>query len=152
MPKLRKYLSEPWKMLFRADDDDDVMMESSSSAAMMNEASSSAMTQSSKPAAAAHTYTNGTFAATGNYRSPAGSEAVNVTITLKDDVITDATFVGTATAPKSVTMQGKFAAGFKEAVVGKSIDSLSLNIVNGSSLTPMGFMDAVAKIKAEAKA
>lgn len=97
-------------------------------------------------------YTDGTYSATGNYRSPAGLETVEVSLTLKNDVITDATFVGDATAPRSKQMQGQFAAGYKEQVVGKSIDSLSLGVVNGSSLTGKGFMDAVTKIQAEAKA
>ncbi len=107
---------------------------------------------SSGEAAATQIYTDGTFSATGGYRSPAGPETIEVSLTLKDDVITDATVIGDATHTKSMMMQGKFIAGFKQEVVGKSIDSLSLGVVNGSSLTPLGFMDAVAKIKVEAKA
>jgi NifU-like protein involved in Fe-S cluster formation len=99
-----------------------------------------------------HIYKNGAYSADGTYRSPAGGESVSITLTLKDDVITDATFVGHTTSPKSERYQGLFADGFKEYVVGKSIDELSLTVVNGSSLTGAGFMDAVAKIKAEAKA
>ncbi len=97
-------------------------------------------------------YKNGTYSATGNYRSPAGAESVQISLTLVDGVITDATFKGDATAPRSVQMQGQFSSAFKEQVVGKSIDELSLGVVNGSSLTPKGFMDAVAKIQAEASA
>jgi uncharacterized protein with FMN-binding domain len=97
-------------------------------------------------------YADGTYSATGNYRSPAGPESVEVSLTLANGVITDATFKGDATAPRSMQMQSQFAAGFKEQVVGKSIDSLSLTVVNGSSLTPRGFMDAVSKIKAQAQA
>ncbi len=98
------------------------------------------------------TYADGTYAATGDYMSPAGSEEVKVSLTLKSGVITDATYEGTATMGKSQKFQAAFGEGYKEQVVGKSIDSLSLGIVNGSSLTPMGFMDAVAKIKTEASA
>lgn len=97
-------------------------------------------------------YGDGTFAAVGGYRSPAGAEEVNVSLTLKNGVVTAAAFQGTATNPKSVKMQAAFAAGFQEAVIGKSIDGLNLDVVNGSSLTPMGFMDALSKIKAEAAA
>lgn len=113
------------------------------------------MMQTSSSAAAAmksRVYKNGTYSADGIYRSPAGGESVSITLTLKDDVVTATSFQGHATAPKSVVMQEKFAAGFQELVVGKSIDELSLDVVNGSSLTGAGFMDAVAKIKAEAKA
>lgn len=95
-------------------------------------------------------YANGTFAATGTYRSPAGSETINISLTLKNDLTDHATYTGTATHPKSMNFQSLFGAGFDAAVTGKSIDTLALDVVNGSSLTPMGFMDALAKIKAEA--
>ncbi len=37
-------------------------------------------------------------------------------------------------------------------VVGKKIDEVQLTKVAGSSLTPKGFMDALEKVKTEAKA
>ena len=97
-------------------------------------------------------YKDGTYSATGNYGSPAGSESVDVSVTLVNNVVTDATFKGNGTNPATVFNQGHFKEGFKEKVVGKSIDDISLSVVNGSSLTPKGFMDALAKIKVEAKA
>jgi hypothetical protein len=97
-------------------------------------------------------YTDGTYDATGNYTSPAGAEEMDVTLILADDVVTDATFTGKATNPVSKVRQQAFADGFKELVVGKSIDAIALTKVNGSSLVPKGFMDAVAKIKLEAQA
>jgi hypothetical protein len=42
-------------------------------------------------------------------------------------------------------------ADYKQYVVGKKIDEVQLTKVSGSSLTPQGFNDALAKIKAEAK-
>lgn len=146
----------------------DAMTDAASSAAMMNASSTNAMMQdtssqsssdatmtSSAPSstqADAQGYKNGTFAATGNYRSPAGIESIEVSVTLNHNTITDASVVSDATNPRSQMMQANFIAGFKQQVVGKSIDSLLLGVVNGSSLTPLGFMDALAKIKAEAKA
>ncbi len=97
-------------------------------------------------------YEDGTYAADGNYISPAGEEEVGVSLTLADGVVTDATFQGKAEHPASKQWQGKFSEGFKELVVGKSIDEISLGVVNGSSLAPKGFMDAVEKIKVEAQA
>lgn len=97
-------------------------------------------------------YKNGTFSADGVYRSPAGGESVHVTLVLKDDVVTDVTFSGDATHKKSIEMQAAFGGGIKEKVVGKSLDEVSVTVVNGSSLTSGGFMQAVTKIKAEAKA
>ena len=97
-------------------------------------------------------YADGTFTAKGEYTSPGGPEEVNVSLTLKDGIVSAAAFEGLATRPKSVKLQGQFAEGYAELVVGKSIDTIALTIVNGSSLTPIGFMDAIAKIKAEASA
>ncbi len=123
----------------------DTMPGTTSSAATMEETSSDAMMDDSA-------YIDGTYSADGVYRSPAGAEEIHVTITLQDDVVTSAQVEATATNPKSKVMQGQFIAGFNTLVVGKSINELSLGVVNGSSLTPKGFMDAVAKIKVEASA
>lgn len=95
-------------------------------------------------------YIDGTYAAEGDYKSPGGPESVKVTLVLKDGKVADATAVGNATVGKSKMFQEKFAAGVKEAVFGKAIDSLSLTVVNGASLTPMGFMEALEKMKKEA--
>lgn len=96
-------------------------------------------------------YANGTYSATGNYDSPSGTESVDVSLTLKDGVITNATFQGNAQGGRSQRYQQMFADGFKEQVVGKSLADLSLTVVNGSSLTPLGFMDAAQKIAAQAQ-
>jgi uncharacterized protein with FMN-binding domain len=96
-------------------------------------------------------YKDGTYSATGTYSSPAGNETVDVTLTLKDGIITDATFVGNSKNHDSKTVQDMFAKGYKAVVIGKPIATLSLNVVNGSSLTPKGFMDAVSKIKTQAQ-
>ncbi len=140
-------------------DDDEMMSSSSSSVEAMMEASSSAMSadsseamMSSSQAAMKQLYKNGTYSADGVYRSPAGGESVHVSLTLKDGAVTDATFTGDATHAKSIAMQAAFLEGFKEQVVGKSIDEVAVGVVNGSSLTGGGFMNAVTKIKAEAKA
>ncbi|RJQ36412.1 hypothetical protein C4552_03940 [Candidatus Parcubacteria bacterium] len=95
-------------------------------------------------------YADGTYAATGNYISPAGREEIEIMLTVADDIVVDAHFTGKATHATSRTMQGRFGAGFREHVVGKPIDQIVLDVVNGSSLTPKGFMEALAKIKAEA--
>ena len=97
-------------------------------------------------------YKDGTYTAVGNYISPAGKEQVDISITLVDSKITAATFSGEAINPTSKKMQANFKAGFSKLVVGKNIDQISLTVVNGSSLTPKGFMDALMKVKAEATA
>ncbi len=127
-------------------DDEDNAMNSASSQ------SAPAMNDSSKPSAAATDYADGTYSATGEYRSPAGSESVDVTLTLKSGTITAATFKADSANPRSKNYQNMFAQAYTDQVVGRPIDGLSLGVVNGSSLTPMGFMDAVKKIEAEASA
>lgn len=96
-------------------------------------------------------YKNGTYTAVGNYTSPGGQEELGVTLTIADGVVTDSQIDVKATRPISKTRQEDFAANYKDLVVGKNIDELELGKVSGSSLSPKGFNDAVAKIKTEAQ-
>lgn len=96
-------------------------------------------------------FKNGTYSSTGVYTSPAGKEQVNVSVVLENDIITDVTFKGLAENPKSINMQEQFESGYKTQVVGKNIGTLKVTKVSGSSLTPIGFNDAIAKIKDEAE-
>jgi uncharacterized protein with FMN-binding domain len=107
-----------------------------------------APTPSPKPSAA--NYKDGTYNATGKYNSPAGPETIEVTVTLKGDVVTDATVVSDATNTKSKFMQGMFIDNFKPQVIGKKIQDIHLTKVSGSSLTPIGFNDALTKIETKA--
>jgi uncharacterized protein with FMN-binding domain len=97
-------------------------------------------------------YKDGTYSATGTYMSPVGNENLPVTLVLKGDVVTDATVTVGATKKESVNWQNAFISGYKTQVVGKKISEISLSKVSGSSLTPKGFMDAIAKIETQAKA
>lgn len=96
-------------------------------------------------------YANGTFSATGDYVSPGGPRTIDVSITLENGIVTDSTFVGNATDPTSQRFQGEFGENYKEMILGKNIDEISLTKVAGSSLTPQGFTDALEKIKSEAR-
>lgn len=120
-----------------------------------NGAPESAMEQTSVSASSAPTematYKDGKYDAVGQYTSPAGEEEIAVTITLKDNVVTDATVVAKATAPKSQFMQKAFIGGFKDQVIGKNINEIQLTKIAGSSLTPKGFNDALEKVKSQAK-
>ena len=97
-------------------------------------------------------YKDGTYSSTGAYTSPAGKEEVGVSLTLKNNIITDVTFTPKATNEVSIKLQGMFSTGYKELVVGKDINTVTLDKVSGSSLTPKGFNDAIEKIKLEARA
>ncbi|HVZ66764.1 MAG TPA: FMN-binding protein [Patescibacteria group bacterium] len=113
---------------------------------------STPMPSEASPSAAA-SYKDGTYKATGHYQNPDRIEAVNVTLTIKDGKVTDVNFVGSSdAAPTTKFMQNNFKDGYKDLVVGKPIDEISMDVVNGSSLTPKGFMDALKQIKAQARA
>ncbi len=122
--------------------------------AMVSESPTGVMTPEVSPAGteSASPYKDGTYKATGEYTTPGGTREVDVTLTIKNGVVTDTTFTGHATDPNSKRFQGEFADGYKVLVVGKSVDGITLTKVSGSSLTPKGFNDAVTKIKAEAQA
>jgi len=97
-------------------------------------------------------YTDGTYTAEGSYQAPSGTESVDVTITLKGDVISSVEVVGNATDPQAKQHQGEFIAGISDVVVGKDIDTIKVDKVGGSSLTSGGFNKAVEEIKADAAA
>ena len=97
------------------------------------------------------TYKDGVYSATGNYSTPSTKEEIDVTLTLKDGIITEAEVIAKATFPTSKKMQTDFVANYKEQVVGKNIDEVNLVKVSGSSLTPKGFNEALEEIKAQAK-
>ncbi|MSU45188.1 MAG: hypothetical protein EXS47_00970 [Candidatus Zambryskibacteria bacterium] len=96
-------------------------------------------------------YRDGTHTSNGSYFSPGGEEQIEVSITLKDDVVSDVSVTPLSTRPISIKMQGIFTANYKPLVIGKSINDVVLDKVSGSSLTPKGWNDAVAKIKISAK-
>jgi len=119
--------------------------------AMVPETSQTTTETTMESTVEASTYADGTYTKTGTYTSPAGAESVRVSVTLENGIVTASTFTGEATNPGSVFNQQKFAEGFESKVVGKPIDGIALTVVNGSSLTPKGFMNALNQIKAEAR-
>lgn len=97
-------------------------------------------------------YKDGTYTVTASYNSPAGTESIGVSLTLKNGIITDATVTPLAKHPTSERYQEMFISGYKAYVIGKDIATLNLGVVSGSSLTPIGFNNALAQIKAQASA
>jgi uncharacterized protein with FMN-binding domain len=98
------------------------------------------------------TFKDGTYTASGNYSTPGGRESVTVTVTLKNNIVTDVNTTGSATRGDSAEYQSAFLSGYKSQVVGKSINSISLSRVAGSSLTSDGFNKALDSIENDAKA
>lgn len=159
MPRVIDEVNE--ELFFDKDENSALMVnDSSSENGIVNSttASTSTATTSSSAAPVSATtskpvtmFKDGTYTSTGSYASPSGKEQVEITLTVKDDKIFGAKFVGMAENPGSKRYQGMFAEGFESAVVGKSLNTVTLSQVNGSSLTPKGFNDAIAKIKLSAK-
>jgi len=95
-------------------------------------------------------YTDGQYSATGSYVTPDGQESIQVNVTVKNDTIVDASVAPLSRSSTSWQYQEIFAQNFQPYVVGKPIDSVSLNWVSGASLTPRGFNEALSQIKAQA--
>jgi len=102
-------------------------------------------------AEATSSYKDGNYSATGKYTSPGGGQEVTISVTLKDGVVTGTSAQSGANDAEGREYQGQFIAGYKSEVVGRSIDSIKLNRVSGSSLTSQGFNDAIETIKSQAK-
>jgi uncharacterized protein with FMN-binding domain len=113
--------------------------------------SASASPDASASPATAGSYKDGTYSATGSYQSPGGTEAIKITVTLAGGVIKDTSAVSQAIDDDGSRYQSMFINGYKSQVVGKSIDSVRLSRVSGSSLTSQGFNSAISKIKTTAK-
>jgi len=97
-------------------------------------------------------YKDGTYKASGGYRSPGGAETVDLTVTLAGGVVTSTDFSAHASTRDAEDYQSRFKGGYKALVVGKKIDDVSLSRVAGSSLTSGGFNQALEQIKQDAKA
>ncbi len=96
-------------------------------------------------------YADGTYSAVGSYRSPGGPDDVGITVTLKNDIVVDTSTKEMAGDNRSARYEAIFTANYKPYVIGQNIDTLYLDKVSSSSLTPMGFNDAIAQIKSQAR-
>lgn len=96
-------------------------------------------------------YKDGTYSATGSYSSPGGNEEIKVTITILNGKVTDSSITPQASSRESEEYQTDFANNYKSLVTGKAIASLSLSHVAGSSLTSIGFNEALDAIRSQAQ-
>ena len=119
-----------------------------SSAAATADAGSSAPASS----AAASDLKDGSYTATGNYQSPGGDSAIEVTVTLRSGSISAVKVVPKAEDATARQYEAQFASGIDGVAVGKPIEGLQVGAVSGSSLTGQGFEKALAAIRSEAAA
>lgn len=97
-------------------------------------------------------YTDGTYDAVGTYTSPAGEEEIDVSLTIEDNVIVDVVVTSDPSNATTKNYQSKFKEGVAGVVVGQKIDEVAFEgNINGSSLTPQGFLNALEMIKAQAQ-
>lgn len=133
---------------------DTAMTESSKTASPTPGSTEQTTTDSNASAAANETnasgFKNGNYTASAQYRTPGGSEAVTVTVTLADGVVTDSIVKADANEDDSKEYQDMFKSDYKQFVTGKKITDIKLSKVSGSSLTSEGFNAALEKIKNEA--
>jgi uncharacterized protein with FMN-binding domain len=115
---------------------------------------SSTISPAAKVAAspAATSFKDGTYSATGSYDSPGGTETIDVTVTLANNVITSVAATPRANVQEAAEYQQAFISGYQPLVVGKKITDVSLTRVAGSSLTSIGFNDAISQIESKAAA
>lgn len=97
-------------------------------------------------------YKDGTYSATGSYVSPGGRETIDLTITIENGVITSTSLAANDASGEARDYIQRFASGYQSEVVGKSVNEVELSRVAGSSLTSIGFNDALDQIKDEAAA
>jgi uncharacterized protein with FMN-binding domain len=93
---------------------------------------------------------DGTYTATGDYRTPGGPESVQVTLTVAAGVVRAVHVTGSGTTPNAQHYEAAFESGISGVVVGKRLATLSVGAVSGSSLTGQGFDRALDTIRAEA--
>jgi uncharacterized protein with FMN-binding domain len=124
----------------------------SSSLSSTSSSTSSLSTTSISTATAATVYRDGTYKASGSYTSPGGNESVEVTITLKDDLITSVSTSTDSKERQSRQYLGLFSQGISGQVNGKTLDNANVSgNVNGSSLTGRGFNQALKNIADQAR-
>lgn len=116
-----------------------------------NGAATIAPSAASTTATSNQAYKDGTYQAVGSYVSPAGSESLQVSVTLKNNVVAATTATSEANGPTAQEFQDEFIQGYQIFVVGKNVNDIRLSHVSGSSLTSQGFNDALTQIKDQAK-
>lgn len=97
-------------------------------------------------------YADGSYSRAGSYNTPAGTQQITVSLTVKDDVVTGVNIFGSSDNETTQQYIDLFAAGIPNIVNGVRLEDLDgVSAVNGSSLTGGAFNSALAQIKAAAQ-
>ena len=71
-------------------------------------------------------YKDGTYHATGQYSTPGGRESIDLSVTIRNDEITATSLTQNARSEQAKDYQQQFAAGYKQAVVGKKYKEMHI--------------------------
>jgi uncharacterized protein with FMN-binding domain len=112
---------------------------------------SSSSTTTTTASSSSGTYKDGTYTATGTYNSPGGQEKVMVELTVSNNVVSSSSVMSGANDPTAESYQSIFIGGYKKYVVGKKLNDINVSNVSGSSLTSIGFKDALKQIEKQAQ-
>lgn len=94
---------------------------------------------------------DGTYTTKGSYRSPAQTEDVEFTFTIKSGAVEGVELSKGSSIPMSKKYQGLFVEGIKKEIIGKKLSEIgTFDRINGSSLTPKGFNQALTSLKQKA--
>lgn len=94
---------------------------------------------------------DGSYTTKGSYRSPAQTEDVEFTFTIKSGAVEGVELSKGSSIPMSKKYQGLFVEGIKKEIIGKKLSEIgTFDRVNGSSLTPKGFNQAMTELKQKA--
>jgi uncharacterized protein with FMN-binding domain len=96
-------------------------------------------------------YRDGTYTATGNFISQAGPEEITATFTLVDGVVVDSAVIADSMSRASQRYQQRFADSYATQVVGRPLAEIETVVVAGATASSLGFQDALAQIKDEAR-
>lgn len=96
-------------------------------------------------------YRNGRYTATGHYLTPGGNESIAVSIDVQADTVSSSVIQVEATSPTARQFQEQFRTTIAGRITARPLSDLSVSRVSGASLTSLGFNDALAKIRQEAK-
>ena len=97
-------------------------------------------------------YKDGSYTAKGGYFTPGGRGSIALNVTIKANIITDVSIEMGAAGGDSIQYQDAFGASYKDSVVSKNVNDVSLSRVAGASLTSDGFNTVLEQIKSDAKA
>lgn len=115
-------------------------------------ADSTQTTSATSTASSSSGYKDGTYTAKSDYYVPHGTEEIQVSLTIKNGIVTDSSVQNSEGNRESALYQQAFTSSYKSYVTGKNISDLNLSYVAGASDTTQGFDDAVAQIQTQAKA